>query len=304
MSSAIHDHAGTVLVGVDGSRSAARALMWAVDQAGAEGRALTLVHAVPPLAAAWLDPAGADHRVGVDPEATAGHEVLRLAHRAATERAPGLAVREVLRVADPRDLLLSMSAQAALVVLGSRGRGPVRSLLLGSVGAALSRHAECPVVVHRPTHPGTVRHGVLVGVDGTPDSLPALEFAFRQASLHGWPLTVLHAFWDVQAAVAGPHRVDARSAELEQERLLVSESVSGMGEKFPDVHVTKELARGLAADCLVRAGARMNLIVVGSRTGGTASPSFHRSVALAVVEHATSTVAVVPGEGGGRHVAP
>ena len=208
MDTIVNTHFGTVVVGVDGSKSASRALAWAVDQALAEHRALTLVHAVLPVGAAWLDQDGIDHRIGVDPMHTEGHELLRRAREAVTERAPDLEVHEVLRVVDPRELLLSLSAQAALVVLGSRGRGPVRSLLLGSVGVALSRHAYCPVVIHRPCHQGKVRHGVLVGVDGTADSQAALEFAFRQASLRALPLTVLHAFWDSQAAVAGPHLVD------------------------------------------------------------------------------------------------
>jgi nucleotide-binding universal stress UspA family protein len=108
------------------------------------------------------------------------------------------------------------------------------------------------------------------------------------------PLTVLHAFWDAAAAVAGPHRVDARAPEFEEQRLLIAESVSGMGEKFPDVHVEIELARGYPGDCLVRMGERMNMIVLGPHHGSTASGIVFGSAAISVVEHATCPVALVP----------
>ena len=286
-------HAGTIVFGVDGSESASHALAWAVDQAVAERRALTLVYAISPLRTEWRNPAILDSRRR-EALFSEGQELLRVARATVATRAPDLEVREVLRSEDPRTLLLDLSTDAAMVVLGSRGRGPVRSLLLGSVGVALSRYAHCPIVIHRPTNPGKVRRGVLVGIDGTEDSLATLEFAFAQASAHGIPLTVLHSFGDAQAAVAGPHRVDAHSSEFEEQRLLIAESISGMGEKYPDVHVEIELARGYPGDCLIQAGAQMNLIVLGAHRGGRAKRIAFGTAATTVVEHATCPVAVVP----------
>jgi nucleotide-binding universal stress UspA family protein len=49
------------------------------------------------------------------------------------------------------DSLIARSADAALVVVGSRGLGSVRGLLLGSVSGELLRHAESPVVIVRPS---------------------------------------------------------------------------------------------------------------------------------------------------------
>lgn len=287
-------HTGSVVFGVDGSESASHALDWAVDQAVAERLALTLVHAISPLRTVRTDQLG-----GIDSQVqeallAEGREILRIAREAAARRAAELEVHEVVRVMDPRALLLSMSTDAALLVLGSRGRGPVRSLLLGSVGVAISRHAHCPVVIHRPGNRGEVRRGVLVGIDGSNDSRPALDFAFAQASVRSLPLTVLHSFWDAQAGVAGPHRVDVHSAEFEEQRLLIAESVAGLREKFPDVHMDIELARGYPGDCLVRAGERMHLIVVGAHRGSAASGIVFGSTAATVVEHATCAVAVVP----------
>ncbi len=281
---AINTHSvppGTVVVGVDGSPSAHTALRWAIDQAVAEKRPLTLVFAEP------------------SSEGGEGQSILTEASAEVSRRAPAVEVHQVLVVADPREVLLQLSRQASLVVLGSRGRGPVRRLLLGSVGVAVTRHAACSVVVVRPGNVGLVRHGVLVGVDGSETSRGVLEFAFHHASLHGLALTVLHTFVDSIVygstdGVAVPFLVNARANDLEEERLLLAESMSGMQEKYPDVRVRTELARGLPAERLLQEDTRMNLIVVGSHVSGSASELLHGSVAMTVVEHATCPVALVP----------
>ena len=170
----------------------------------------------------------------------------------------------------------------------------VRSLLLGSVGVALARHAQCPVVVHRPGNPGIVRNGVLVGADGSEGSRAVLEFAYREASLARLPLTVLHCFWDVGAGSLGGYVVPEALVDLQAERLLLAESMAGMSEKYPDVAVRTELARGLPQDAVVHLGDRMNLVVVGTRQAGTLAQMMSGSVSIAVVEHARCPVAVVP----------
>ena len=286
--------AGTIAVGVDGSVSSEHALAFAIDQALAERRPLTLVHAVGPPEALWHDQEGRDNRIGVQEVRTDSQRLLAAAHEVIARKAPGLDVHEFVRVADPRDVLLAVARTASLMFLGSRGRGPVRTLLLGSVSVAVTRHAACPVVVVRPSHPGVVRHGILVGADGTERSLAVLDFAFRQASMRRLPLTVVHAFSDMQATVTTTHLVTDLGEDLEEQRLLLAECVGGLREKYPDVPVRTELARGRPDECLVRMGGRMNLVVVGSHQGGAMSTSLFGSVAASVVEHATCPVAVVP----------
>ena len=70
--------------------------------------------------------------------------------------------------------------------------------------------------------------------------------------------------------------------------------MSGMSEKFPDVKVKSAVARGLPQEVLVRLGERMNLLVVGAHPAGPVSRMFFGSVSVAVVEHASCPVAVVP----------
>ena len=198
--------------------------------------------------------------------------------------------------ADPRLALTELSTEAHLVALGSRGRGPVRTALLGSVSASVARHAHCPVVVCRPPGdptPSSTR--IVVGADGSAASRPVLEFAFEQASLRQAPLTVMHCFWEVLVATRGPGMVAASEPDDYSDLwLLLAESVAGFAEKYPDVEVTQELARGLVDQCLIDHAPDAGLVVVGRSPASGWSRFLHASCALAVLERAHTTVAVVP----------
>jgi len=158
---------GAIVVGIDGSEPSNRALAWAADEAALDHRPLVLVHAVGGLGVpgtVWLTEG--------DPQVTRmraeGEDLLAAATQQVLGRHPSVEVHSRVVTEDARQALLEVANQAWLIVVGSRGRGSVRSLLLGSVSAAVARHATCPVVVVRPHPPGTVRRGVLVGADSHP----------------------------------------------------------------------------------------------------------------------------------------
>lgn len=285
---------GSIVVGIDGSEHANRAVLWAAEQAVLEGRPLAVVHAAGASdlrGAAWASVEGLSTYQLLDIQESA-RAVVREATALATSAHPLVEARDVPLVGDPRQLLVELSEAAHLIVLGSHGRGIFRSMLLGSVGVGVAQHARCPVVVCRPGRPGAVKDGVVVGADGTAESLPVIEFAFRQASIRGLPLTVMHCFWDVVAAVAGPQFAD--SAEAQDLHLLLSESVAGLSEKFPDVPVTLRLAHGLVDECLTGGSRPWNLVVVGRHPVASVARFLTGSAATAVLERSGSTVAVVP----------
>lgn len=284
---------GTVVVGVDGSESSDRALAWAVEQAVAEHRALTLVHTLNAVTPAYLDAAAAHPEEARQALRAEGQAILVAARERVSALAPDLEVHDVLGFDDPREVLIELSRSAAVLVLGSRGRGKLPRMLLGSVGVALVRHAHCPVVIHRPGAAGTDRHGIVVGADGSAESLAVLEYAYREASLRRLPLTVLHVFWDINAATAAAMG-GAPPLDLEREKMALSQSMAGMSEKYPDVEIHTEMARGLPQEALVAVGGKKDLIVVGAHQSGRVSRMLFGSVSVAVVEHATTPVAVVP----------
>jgi nucleotide-binding universal stress UspA family protein len=274
----MHSKPGSIVVGVDGSESSDRALKWAIQQAVLEHRHLTLVHTIHAVTPVYMDAIIVDGRDGCSVLDAAGKEVLDAACATVERVAPDLEVHRVFDVADPRQVLLQLSEGAAMVVVGSRGRGQLRTLLLGSVSIALVRLAHCPVVVIRPGKVGTVRNGILVGVDASPESRPVLEFAYREAALRDLPLLVLDCVRNVE----------------DEERLALAEVMAGMSEKYPEVGVTTKLAPGPPQEILVQLGSRMDLIVVGAHQDGRIAQTLFGSVSVAVVENAACPVAVVP----------
>ncbi len=140
-----------IVVGIDGSQGARRALEWAVAEAKLRDAHLVVVHA-------WLEPAA----VAVGSVVTAGGVEPEIFEDAA-ERT----VADVLDAIDttglpqgieshvvsgaPARALLDMAEDADLVVVGSRGRGGFTGLLLGSVSQQVAHHATCPVVII-PSH--------------------------------------------------------------------------------------------------------------------------------------------------------
>lgn len=291
--------AGAILVGVDGSEDAERALRWATEQAALTGRVLAIVHGAEHSVlrtAPWLDVRGVNYQEILNALEEADRKLVADAVEQVHEISPEVEVATVPLASDARVALVELSTRAHSIVLGSRGRGPVRTALLGSVSSAVARRAQCPVVICRPERTGSgVADRVVVGVDGTAASGPALEYAFAQASLLGLPLTVMHCFWDVVTATHGSGPVGEEEREgLDDLQLLLAQSVAGMAEKYPDVDVTRQLARGLVDDCLTGHAPDARLVVVGRGNESGWTRFLHTSCAIAVLERAQTTVAVVP----------
>ena len=140
-----------VVVAVDGSPTADRALEWAARYASLEGRPLLSAHALGTIGmpeSAGLTPDSGPMFAAVYEQLYAeGEQVVEAAVQKVAAAYPDLVTTTVIEHRDPRQLLLGLAERASLVVMGSRGRGPVRTLLLGSVTSALAGHARCPVVV-------------------------------------------------------------------------------------------------------------------------------------------------------------
>jgi nucleotide-binding universal stress UspA family protein len=148
-----------VVVGVDESPDADRAIGFAFDQAAGCGVPLVAVRAWQPPPVPWRT----DVRPLVyDADELAGAE-RQLAGQALAgwqEKHPDVPVTIRLMPSTPAHALITASAEAQLVVVGSRGRGGFRGLLLGSVARQLIHHARSPVAVVRDvTEPGPIRSG-------------------------------------------------------------------------------------------------------------------------------------------------
>ncbi|GGP75572.1 universal stress protein [Saccharothrix coeruleofusca] len=135
-----------IVVGVDGSPASRAALRWAVEEGGLRGVAVDAVLAWHVDYPVVIGPMSAAVAAGLDREVLRGQAQAVLADLVADVAGD---VRPVLTEGDARDVLVEASREAALLVVGSRGAGPVRRVLLGSVSSHCVHHAACPVVVLR-----------------------------------------------------------------------------------------------------------------------------------------------------------
>ncbi|MGW5735944.1 MULTISPECIES: universal stress protein [Streptomyces] len=283
-----------LIVGVDGSGPSLRALDWAVDEAVAHGVPLRVVHA-----SRWEWYEGHEPSFGINRESVralsdkiAATAVERALGRSASVKVTGEVLSE-----DPASALVRLGPEAGAVVVGSRGRGELGDLLLGSVSLSVAAHATSPVIVVRG-HEESARDGgrpgtVVLAVDDPEQASPATEFAFREARLRGTSVTAVHAWRcpalevpDFPTAVHDDHRKRAAA--------LVEAAVRDAAAAHLDLTVHREAVEGHARTALLEASRGAALLVVGARrrkghVGMQLGPVNH-----AMLHHAPCPVAVVP----------
>lgn len=198
---------------------------------------------------------------------------------------------EVL-LGQPVSMLVDVSEQAHVVVVGCRGQGLLDRVLLGSVSTGLVHHAHCPVaVIHDevlsvlPPSPLPV----LLGIDGSPASELATGIAFDEASRRGVGLIALHAWCDADEFDIGSTQWSARQAGAVE---ALAERLAGWQEHYPDVNVQRRIVSGQPARHLLEAADSSQLVVVGNRGRGGFSGPLLGSVSTAVAQAARVPVIV------------
>jgi len=200
---------------------------------------------------------------------------------------PGGAAKAILDAAEPGDL----------VVVGSRGHSALAAATTGSTCQQVATHANTSVlVVQGRPDPGD--GPVVVGHDGSAGADGVLEAAFAAAAARDTGLTVMRAFHratPVLPADAPPPKVfNARTAQasLSDELTRLTRPLS---DKYPDVDVKVVVADGDAAQLLVDASHRAQLVVVGSRGHGGFAGLLLGSVGMHLIHHAHCPVLVARG---------
>ncbi|MFF5184667.1 universal stress protein [Streptomyces sp. NPDC000345] len=286
---------GPITAGVDGTDESLAALAWAAREAVRRDTALRVVHA-------WrFEPDTAPEVADRDAQQEWVRDAVERAVATATERYPGLSVTTDVVEGHPVETLVAAAADAELLVLGSRGHGPVVGFLLGSVGQQVIAEATRPVVLVRAGDKASSEvagHEIVVGQQGEPeDSAPTLRFAFETAAARGASVRVVRA-WTLPPVFAyspGSLRLLDEAGGLEPfERKALADAVRPWRERYPDVHVVEHVEIGSAGQVLLSVAGRAQLMVVGRRAHRTAVGARIGSVAHGVLHHADCPVAVVP----------
>jgi nucleotide-binding universal stress UspA family protein len=267
-----------ILVGYDGSPGSEQALDWAIWEARAGRAALIVCHVWPPVPGG--DP------VAAELAGRTGEHLLEEGLQRARAAAAAVELRPLLATGSAAHVLCEHSGDAAMMVVGARGRGGLPGLLLGSVSFQIAAHARVPVTVvrgrWRPA-PGHEKGVVVAGADGSPASQAALEFAFTEAALRDVPLLAVCALADSAEALGAAHRTEA-DFELALARCV---------RDHPAVTVRRMTVPGGPRGALMEASARAQLLVVGARGRGGLPQMRLGSVSTAVLHHAPCPVTVV-----------
>jgi nucleotide-binding universal stress UspA family protein len=282
----VRSEMGRIVVGVDGSASAARALQWAVREGKARGWFVTAV-------LAW-DLLGQHHATsGERFEPSYGEAQARAALDSYVEAALGQtatgALDERKVVCDlPAPALLDASATADLLVVGARGMGGFRGLLIGSVSQKCLHHARCPVVVvHAEDGDELGEIGrVVVGVDDSVGASRALDWALDEARAHQAMVEVVHA-WGLPSF--GADEAGEAAGRRIVDEVLGAADLSGLSGP-----ITRTLVNGTGAAAILRAAEAADLVVLGSRGRGGFKGLLLGSVSDQVAHHARWPVLIVP----------
>jgi nucleotide-binding universal stress UspA family protein len=264
-----------VVVGVDGSGQALAAAQWAANEADSR-------HAEMRIVLVNNNPAE---------DEPLWEQVEDIANRLSTGH-PDLRVYPKIARGHPAAELISRSEGAQLVVVGSRGHGPLTGALLGSVSTQVAGYAHCPVVVVREPHE---QGPVVVGLDGSPHSQAALRFAFETAAAHETGLVAIQVWQESNAQhppLVAPLDVDL-TRYLESVRASLREQLAGWGERYPGVRVRSVAQRGHVVLELVHSAHNARMLVVGHRGQGGFPRLTLGSVAAGVLHRAPWVVAVV-----------
>ena len=278
-----------IVVGVDGSLASLLAVQWAAGEAALRPARLTVVHVVEghtPLTDLGGLQLGDGLRRWREKRAA---DTLDAALRVA---APGaddghrLQINGDVLVGDAVAALVGLTEQADMMVVGAHGKTTLRLGPIGSIAAQVVQYAHCPVAVIPDEHSALQRPArapVLVGIDGSLPSQPAVAIAFEEASRRRVRLIAVYSCRDREMAGIDDPKPAAPKIVASQR---LAEHLAPWQQRYPHVPVRRIIAADDATGQLLKACESAQLVIVDRRSRSE-SPSIRPgSVALAVVHAA------------------
>lgn len=253
-----HNVAPSVVVGVDGSRPAIEAALWAVDEAVSRDVPLRLVYAIDPNEAGRHDPADMARRFA------AAEVAVRCAAAAVESIDKPVKIEAEILQDRPLRALLVASRGAAMLCVGSIGVKHFQDGRIGSTAAALASAALCPVAVVRGHDPmKSAQRWVAVEV-GESGGEGALRHGVDEARLRGARLRVLTTWQSRYTDIHDDHAVSDgnRRAKAALERRL-----DHWRKRYPDLDITAVAVHGHTLSYLTRQSDSIQLLVVAHERG-------------------------------------
>lgn len=282
-----------VIVGVDGSSSAVHAVRWAAAEAHRRNARLRIAFAdvlslvyIPDLPGFPLP------EPYINAAQRQGREWLHRAADIAKSEVADLVVETELHVGQASAVLIRLSQEAQLMVVGSRGLGGFTGLVAGSVAVALAAHGHCPVAMVRGPDAALPEAPVVVGVDGSAGNEAALTAGFECASGRGAVLRAVRTWNSIDTDTAWWTEGEGwDTAQTDQERSL-AEQLAGWTEKFPDVEVERYVSHDKPTRALLQHARLAQLVVVGARGRGGFTGLLLGSTSQQLLQHSPCPVIV------------
>jgi nucleotide-binding universal stress UspA family protein len=285
-----------VLVATDGSKDALLATRAAIDLCTKIGAELHLVHVWRTVPSPHFEPYIRKH---LEQEARELLDEQVKTVEAMGGVVAGFHLREGQKSGEILDLAEEL--EAGLVVIGTRGHGPVRRLLLGSVSEGVVYHARSPVLVMRGGEGAWPPARVIIGDDDSQDARAAAQLAARIGGCFGVPAVLVRGFPQLPETDAQGRKLDPRTVDdvLRQEERHLAQRATEIEELLgsrPKIHV----AVGDPTGCILQTaqqgagGAHSALVAVGSRGLGLVGRMTLGSVSTKVLKAHEGPVLIYP----------
>ncbi|MEO5651791.1 MAG: universal stress protein [Marmoricola sp.] len=279
-----------LLVAVDGSEANRAALEWAIAGAELSGQSLSIVF----VSEAWQVP-------GQNPPDVSEQDYLQpvvdRATDAATARLGADRVDTTITHGPPLSVLVNMAENYSGLVVGRRGIGAIRRVLIGSTSIAVAGRSSRPVTIVPQTWDGAsaAARPVLIGLDMEEQHDAAVRYAFTEAQTRGVSLQVLQG-WRPPPMLGEMDGAQAAYYKEWQEVCLAALRlyIERMGQEFPEVDVAVDQKTGHPVDLLVDGAEEAQLLVLGRDEKARWSGFALGSVARSVLPHCDVPVTVVP----------
>jgi nucleotide-binding universal stress UspA family protein len=273
-----------IVVGVDGSETSLVALRWAAYEARRRIATLLIVacYEVP----VYGSPEGAVYPMQVDEETfkAAAVKVIGRATEVAVDIDPKLTIEGAAIMSPPAAGIAEAAHDDDEIVVGASGHTGFLEGVLGSVATAVVHRSHVPVIVV-PANPvveiGPSMGKIVVGIDGSVQSLEALQWAYGEAELAYAELTAVHAW-------KAPHS-DSDPATI------LDSSLQSLGPRLAagTVTVHRKVVERAAKDALLDESNDADLLAVGSHGHGALRSTLLGSVSGSLAQHAKCPVAII-----------
>jgi nucleotide-binding universal stress UspA family protein len=269
----------SIVVGIDGSKAAIHAALWAVDEARARDIPLRLLYAIEPDDTRQTRPDLATRKLAV------ANSAVRYAFTAVEAAGKPVKIEVEITQDRPISALMRESTSAAMVCVGAVGLHHFRPGRVSSTAAALAVSAHCPVAIIRGE--GDRAGWVVVDVQGSTDNGVLLGAAVEEARLRNSPLraiTCREKTGDDGAAAEDDRRIRAN----------LDRRLARWTQRYPDVRVQSAAVHGGLLDHLAADGGSVQLVVVCVRdherieqlVGPTGNAVLHNAAcSVLIVDH-------------------